>query len=456
MKQRTISKPFTLSGPGLHTGNKTTITFEPAPVGTGVVFIREDLPSKPRIHVDFPHIMGVTRGTTIGTREVHIHTVEHVLSALSGMGVDNVFVHINSTEPPVLDGSAKLYVEAIQKSGIVEQTEGEKEYLELKNKIEYVNGSTSIVAEPSDKLLEINYTIEYEYPSIGVQSFSLEVTPDNYRTLIAPARTFCLDYEVEALHSRGYGKGGDLSNTVVFGVDKVHTDLRFPDEPVRHKILDMIGDLFLLGRPLKARITARKSGHSHNINFLKKLVSETSNGRTLPSAVVASNGEERIKEESKMSQPQTQPEIKIGVPLNSVEIQKIIPHRYPFLMIDKVVIEEAAKRAVGYKAVSGNEPFFQGHFPGSPIMPGVLIVEALAQTSCVLFLSRPDLAGKLAYFMGIEKVKFRKPVLPGDYLELRVEVLKAKERFGKVKGEALVGGAVVTEAEFSFVLVDRQ
>jgi UDP-3-O-[3-hydroxymyristoyl] N-acetylglucosamine deacetylase/3-hydroxyacyl-[acyl-carrier-protein] dehydratase len=211
--------------------------------------------------------------------------------------------------------------------------------------------------------------------------------------------------------------------------------LRFEDELVRHKILDLIGDLYLLGISLKAKITAQKAGHMHNINFLKKIIDQDT----------------KTKEEADMFSVN----VKIGKPLGISEIQKIIPHRYPFLFIDKVVITEEEKKAVGYKAVSGNEEFFQGHFPGNPIMPGVLVIEAMAQTSCVLYLSRPNLADKVAYFMSIENAKFRKPVLPGDYLELRIEIMKARERFGKVKGKAYVAGNLVAEAEFSFVTVDK-
>lgn len=435
MNQNTILQSFSLSGPGLHTGKKTKITFKPALDNTGVVFVRDDLAGRPEIHVEFAKVLGVTRGTTIGTEEVHAHTVEHILSALSAMGVDNVFVHLNASEPPVMDGSAKPYADAIKAVGLSPQS-APKNYFAVSRRVEYSSGGTTIIAEPSDGF-EIDCSIEYDHPMIGSQRFSVAVTPEKYMAEIAAARTFCLDYEIEAIHARGYGKGGDLTNTVVFSMDKVHADgsLRFSDEPVRHKLLDLIGDLALLGRPLKAKITAVRSGHLHNINFLKKIVSEHSIQKT----------------EGKMPLP----EIKVGETILSADIQKIIPHRYPFLMIDKVVVTESGKRAVGYKSVSGNEPFFQGHFPGNPIMPGVLIVEAMAQTSCVLFLSRPDISNKMAYFMGIDQAKFRKPVLPGDNLELRIEVLKAKERVGKVKGEAFVGDKLVTEAEFTFVLVDK-
>lgn len=435
MNQATISKSFALKGPGLHTGKNTKINFKPAPEGTGVVFVRDDLPGAPEIHVEFAKVLGVTRGTTIGTKEAHVHTVEHILSALSAMGVDNVFVHLTASEPPVLDGSSKPYAEAIMSAGIQPQS-APRNYFVVTKRVEYVSDGTTIVAEPSDDFI-LDCAIVYDHPLIGSQRFSSVVTPEKYLSDIAPARTFCLDYEIEAIHSKGYGKGGDFTNTVVFSMDKVHAHggQRFADEPVRHKMLDIIGDMGILGKAFKGKITSVKSGHLHNINFLKKLVAEHSENST----------------EEKMSQP----EIKIGELIGAVDIQKIIPHRYPFLMIDKVVVTEAAKRAVGYKSVSGNEPFFQGHFPGNPIMPGVLIVEALAQTSCVLFLSRPDLSGKVAYFMGIERAKFRKTVLPGDNLELKIEVLKAKERVGRVKGEAFVGAALVAEAEFTFIIVDK-
>lgn len=433
MNQKTIAKEFTLSGPGLHTGNHTRVTFRPAPENTGIIFVRDDLKSQPRIHLNPDCVLGVIRGTTIGTKEAHIHTVEHILATLSALGIDNVFVHMTNSEPPALDGSSKPYVNAILQVGAVDQS-APKDYFQVTEKIEYSAGDTKITAEPSDDF-EIDSTIIYNHPMITTQRYALKVTPERFAAEIAPARTFCFDYEIEALQNRGLGRGGDLSNTVIIGQDKFHAEggLRFADEFIRHKILDLIGDLYLLGRPIKAKITAVKTGHLHNINFVKKLIS----GR-------------------KTSMEEKMPiEIKVGEPLGAAQIQKIIPHRYPFLMIDKVVVTEAGKKATGYKAVSGNEPFFQGHFPGNPIMPGVLIIEALAQTSCILFLSRPDLLDKIAYFMSIEKAKFRKPVEPGDYLELKIEVLKAKERFGKVKGEAFVNGNIVTEAEFTFALVDK-
>lgn len=434
MYQKTISKEFSLSGPGLHTGNDTTITFKPAFENTGIVFVRDDLPDHPKIQVNFNNIAGLLRGTTLATSTVYVHTVEHVLATLSAFEIDNIYIHLTNSEPPALDGSSKLYAESIMKVGILQQS-SPKNYFELTQKVEYVNGDVSIIAEPSDKL-EIDFTIIYDHPIIKTQRYTTQLTPEIFLKEIAPARTFCFDYEIEAIKNKKLGRGGDLSNTIIIGLNKIHNKegLRFEDEFVRHKILDLIGDLYTLGRPLKAKITAVKSGHRHNINFLKKLVTQNTDSK-----------------EVRM----TNPEVKAGDILELSTIQKIIPHRYPFLMIDKVVINELQKKATGYKSVSGNEPFFQGHFPGNPIMPGVLIVEAMAQTAAVLFLCRPDLSDKIAYFMSIENVKFRKPVLPGDNLELKVEVLKAKERFGKVRGEAFVNKSLVTEAEFTFALVDK-
>ncbi len=432
VNQKTIAKEFTLSGPGLHTGNKTKIKFVPAPENTGTVFIREDLNSKPKIILDHKNVLGVIRGTTIGDKLVHIHTVEHILAAISAMEIDNICIHMDNTEPPALDGSSKPYIDEIIKAGIVEQSVP-KNYFNVSKRIEYTDGNTTITAEPSEKL-EIDCTIIYDHPMIKSQRFVSEITPEIFSETIAPARTFCFDYEIEALQNKGLGKGGALTNTIVICPDRYHIEggLRFDDECARHKVLDLVGDLYLLGMPVKAKITAVRSGHKHNINFVRKLI------------------EENLLPEEKMSV-----DIKVGEVLDLKKIQRIIPHRYPFLMIDKVIITDAEKKAMGYKAVSGNEPFFQGHFPGNPIMPGVLIVEALAQTSCVLFLSRPDLGDKIAFFMSIENAKFRRPVGPGDYLELKIEVLKAREKFGKVKGEAYVDGNLVTEAEFSFALVDK-
>ncbi|MFH1380343.1 MAG: UDP-3-O-acyl-N-acetylglucosamine deacetylase [bacterium] len=443
-KQTTISKSVTVSGIGLHTGNMTTVEFRPADQNTGIVFVRDDLPGKPTIPASINQVLGVIRGTTLGNGIATVHTVEHILAVCNGLQVDNCFIHLDSNEPPVGDGSAMPFVEAIEKAGIRE-LDAERKIFYIETMIRYQSGETIIEAKPINTgSLKISYTIVYDaHPVISRQQASFVITPDVFKREIAPARTFCFDYEIEALKRNNLVKGGSLDNAVVIGIDRIHCkgNLRFPDEFVRHKILDFIGDIFLLSCSFQADITAIKSGHGHNINFAKQAA---------PSLKQKSTGD---KEENVNTRTLKGIEGKL---LGLSEIQAIIPHRFPFLMIDRVKIIKELQTAVGYKYVSGNEQFFQGHFPGKPVMPGVLMIEAMAQTACVLFLSRPDLKNKLAFFMGIDKVKFRKPVEPGVVLELKVDVLRARERGGKVRGEAFVDGVLVSEAEIIFAIVDKE
>jgi UDP-3-O-[3-hydroxymyristoyl] N-acetylglucosamine deacetylase/3-hydroxyacyl-[acyl-carrier-protein] dehydratase len=443
-KQKTISKEVSFEGIGLHTGNMTKAVFKPAAVNTGIKFRRTDLPDSPAISATYHHVLGAIRGTTIGNDTVRVHTVEHILACCSSLGIDNMEICLTNNEPPIVDGSAKVFVEMILKAGIVEQ-EAEKKYFTLTKPFHYEAENVKISAYPADDF-QIDCTVKYNHPYLSEQKATVTITKDSFINEIAPARTFCFDYEIEALKKRGLGKGGDLTNAIVIGINEIHNPdktLRFKDEFVRHKILDLIGDLYLLGCPIKAHIVAERPGHNHNINFAKQLAE-----------FVKTN----IAEPNKIEEQKTMENVPlhVGKMMDINMIQQIIPHRYPFLLIDKVIIDESAKKARGYKCVSGNENFFQGHFPGQPIMPGVLIVESMAQTSCVLFLSRPDLKNKLAYFMAIDNVKFRKPVVPGDVLELRIEVLRAREKGGKIRGEAYVDNALVAEADFMFVIVDRE
>lgn len=446
-KQTTIEKETTIEGVGLHTGNKSKLVFKPAEKNTGIHFVRVDLPERPDIKADWSSLStGVAiRGTTIQQGNVQIHTIEHVLSTCFALGIDNLIIEINNNEPPIVDGSAKIIAQKLLEAGIKELDE-EKEYYTIKEPVTFTDGKTKITAYPSDKL-EIDCTIGFDHPFLSYQHASFEITREKYLNDIAPARTFCFDFEIEALQANGLAKGGSLENAIVIGPTGIYNKdpLRFEDEFVRHKILDLIGDMFLAGKPIKAKIVAEKPGHKNNINFIKQFVSK---------AVV-------VKDEAKLEETKVENETSAvenieGKILNSAQIQQIIPHRYPILMIDRIKLSADPKKATGYKAVSGNEPFFQGHFPGQPIMPGVLIVEAMAQTSCVMFLSRPSLRNCLAYFMGIDKVKFRKTVIPGDVLELKVEVIRDSGRKGKVRGEAFVDGKLAAEAEFMFIIVDRE
>ncbi|MDI6642136.1 MAG: UDP-3-O-acyl-N-acetylglucosamine deacetylase, partial [Elusimicrobiota bacterium] len=374
--QRTIKNEISASGIGLHTANLTKITFKPAPINSGIRFVRTDLKDKPEIIALYQNVLGVIRGTTIGlNKEIVVYTVEHLLSALFAFGIDNLIVELDNNEPPVFDGSAKRFVEMIKEAGIIEQ-EAEKKFIVLREPIKYFvadkTNTVEITAYPSAEF-KVDYSIVYEHPLVGKQQIGLTLTPENFETEISSARTFCFDYEIEALKKIGLAKGGGLENTIVIGVDRIYSTekLRYEDEFVRHKLLDLIGDLALLGRQIKAHIVVSRSGHKHNINFIKKIVNKISILNHEPCSNLQ-RGELGIE-----------------------EIKKIIPHREPFLLIDKVIIIEPEKSAIGYKHLTGLEDFFRGHFPGNPIMPGVLIIEALAQTACVLFLSRPDLSDKV-------------------------------------------------------------
>lgn len=438
-KQKTISKEISYSGKGLHTGNNVSIKLKPAAQNTGIIFIRTDLPEKPHIKADISNVLTTIRGTTVGLDEkTCVHTTEHLLAALFVFGIDNLFVEINSNEPPIADGSSMPFVKLIKKAGISELPADKKE-LAITAPVDYKNGDVSISAIPSDKL-HISCTVVYNHPLLKTHSLNIDITPETFEKEIAPARTYCFDYEIEALKNKGLAKGGSLENAVVISEKKIHSELRYEDEFVRHKILDLLGDISLVGASLKMDITAVKCGHKSNIEFAKMVAAHVN--------VPVPGSRDNLQKKTLWSLPSGQ--IK-----NIDDIKATIPHRDPFLFLDKVIIVTEEKRAVGIKNLTGSEPFFKGHFPEKPIMPGVLIVEALAQTACVLFLAKPELKNKLAYFMSINNIKFRKPVLPGNTLYLDIEVIKAKQKTGMAKGCAYVGGNPVAEAEFTFIVVDK-
>ncbi|MDR3256288.1 MAG: bifunctional UDP-3-O-[3-hydroxymyristoyl] N-acetylglucosamine deacetylase/3-hydroxyacyl-ACP dehydratase [Endomicrobium sp.] len=446
-KQTTISKEISIEGIGLHTGNKSIVNFKPAPnAGYGIKFIRTDFSEKPEIEALWSNAATglAIRGSVIEKNGARVYTVEHIMSACFALSIDNLIIEINNNEPPILDGSAKIFTETLLKGGIKE-FDVPKEYYVLKEPVHFESGKTKISAYPSDKL-EVECTIGFDHPFLKFQQMSLKnLNEDFYLNNIAPARTFCFDYEIESLQKNGLALGGSMDNAIVVSLDGIHNKepLRYKDEFVRHKILDLLGDIYLAGKPIKAKIVAEKPGHQNNISFVKEF---------LRKAIV-----EKDRTLDMDSSARSIESINTEKILSLEEVLNYIPHRYPFLMIDKVKINTAdSTRAVGYKCVSGNENFFQGHFPEAPIMPGVLIVEAMAQTSCVMFLSRPEMKGCLAYFMSIDKTKFRRPVKPGDVLELRVEVVKDSGRRGKMKGEAYVDGKLTTEAEFMFIVVDKE
>lgn len=433
-KQKTISKGFALKGKGLHTGEVTELNFLPAAAGSGITFIKENINPPVLIKADFNSIGDLDkfpRRTVIGSGDNYIQTIEHLMAALSILGIDNLQINIKGNEIPGLDGSAKEFVEKIKEVGIKEQ-DAARDILTIKEPLWIEEGDSSIVLLPAGRL-RISYGLDYSNPKIG-SGFSDITLDEGSLDKIYEARTFCLKDEVDSLLKIGLGKGADYKNTLVVSEEGVvDNELRFPDELIKHKMLDLIGDLYLAG-PLKAHIVAVKSGHSLNIKLLEKL-------RRYKQQVKGAGVQSRSGYIPKKSE------------LNIEEIMKILPHRYPFLLVDRVVELEKGKRAVGIKNVSINEYFFQGHFPQKPVMPGVLLVEAMAQVGGVLMLACPEHRGKLAYFMAAEKVKFRKTVLPGDQLVMEVWTKKIRGRTGKVAAKTKVAGKVVAEAELMFSLV---
>jgi len=428
-KQKTIAGQVSLSGIGIHTGNKVNITLKPAQASSGVTFIRTDIPGAPRIQANVQSFLAAkfSRRSSIGNNEVEVQTIEHLMAALSSLGIDNIDVGIDSNELPGMDGSAIKFVEALEQAGIVEQ-EQEKYIHVIKEPICIEDGTSSITVVPS-KEFKISYTLNYDHPLLEAQFLEICVNAESFKAEIAPARTFCLEIEASELQNQGLGLGANYENTLVVGkTGVIKNSLRFKDEFVRHKILDLIGDLCLAACPIRGHVIALKSGHSLNLKIAQKIY------------------EQKIKAQGANTME--------GV-LDVNEIMKIIPHREPFLFVDRVTYLEKGKRAVGVKNVTINDYFFRGHFPGRPVMPGVIIVEAMAQVGGVMMLASEENRGKLAFFLSINNVKFRKPVVPGDQLVLEVEAIKVKSKTGQVRGRALVDGKVVAEADFVCALVSN-
>jgi UDP-3-O-[3-hydroxymyristoyl] N-acetylglucosamine deacetylase / 3-hydroxyacyl-[acyl-carrier-protein] dehydratase len=431
-KQRTLASPSSLTGTSLHTGEQVTLTIHPAPVGHGFKFRRKDLPDEPLIDAHISHVRTVERATTLVEGNAKIHTVEHVLSALTGMGVDNALIEMDANEPPIGDGSAKAYVETIRQAGIVEQ-EAPRIVFEPTEPIHIETKDGSLLTIIPDEKFRISCT-QVGPEGRFTQFLSAEITPEYYETEIANARTFVFYEDVKPLMDKGLIRGGSLENAIVARGESVLSKepLRFPDEFVRHKILDIVGDLALSGRRLKGHIIAVKPGHGPNAELTRAMVKRfTEISAMAPKPIVAGAGA-----------------------LDINQIMSILPHRYPFLMVDRVVeLEET--RAVGVKSVTINEPYFQGHFPGHPVMPGVLQVEAMAQVASIIMMRRTANEGKVGYFMSADEVKFRKPVVPGDTLFIYVEMLSMKKRLGKAACKCLVNGEVTSEGVLLFGIVDK-
>jgi len=447
MKQKTISRSAHCSGIGIHTGEKARLTFKPAEVDTGIQFVRTDIAGKPHIPANIDYVKTINRATVLGNGEYNVRTVEHVLAAVSGLGIDNLLIEVDGVEVPAADGSSSIFVRLLEEAGIVEQ-DAPRRVAVLTEPYNYEEDGIQFLLLPNDTL-KISFHIEYPNPIVGCQFDSLEINADTFREHIAEARTFAFFEDVEQLKKEGLIKGGSLENAVVIDGDKFLNSepLRSPKELVRHKILDLLGDLYLLGVPLQAHVISSKSGHPSNINLVRKL-RERLNSNEPPLKLMPTGAPAKeIPDQAATSE-------KTIMGIN--QILERMPHRYPFLMVDRILEFEAEKRVVGIKNVTINEPFFQGHFPGHPIMPGVLIVEAMGQAGGLLLLkSVPDPENKVVYFMSLDKIKFRKPVLPGDQLRMVLEMLRFRHRICKLKGFGYVGDDLVAEAEMTAMVVDK-
>lgn len=422
--QRTIKESVSYTGVSLHLGEKVKVTLEPASVNQGIVFIREDLPESPGIRAAGAKVVSNKRGTTIGEGEVKITTVEHILAALSGLGIDNVVIKMNGQEFPAGDGSALPWINLIQTAGIIDQ-DAPREFFEVKESFWIEDEDRRLVVLPNTQF-KITYTVDFPRSPLKSQFAEFIIDEETFVKEIAPSRTFGFTREVEHLKERGLIQGGSLDNAVVIDDKGVinKEGLRFSNEPVRHKILDLIGDLYLTGRSLKAHIIAVKAGHLLHVKLANEL-------------------EKFMEKEKKRSKT-----------LDIRDIESILPHRYPFLLVDRIT-DMGEKEIVGVKNFTINEPFFTGHFPGHPVVPAALIIEAMAQVAGVYLLNKSENQGKLAYFAGIDKARFRKPVLPGDKLITRVKILNLRKTTGRVEATSTVDGKPVAEARFLFSLVER-
>jgi UDP-3-O-[3-hydroxymyristoyl] N-acetylglucosamine deacetylase/3-hydroxyacyl-[acyl-carrier-protein] dehydratase len=458
--QHTLNESVTISGAGIHTGLSVTIHIKPAESNTGINFQRTDLPGKPIVKADVDNVIETNRSTTIEANGARIGTIEHLMAALTGMQIDNALIEINGEEVPILDGSSQVFIEQLSRNGIQKQ-DAEKIFYKIHHNISYNDDDKKVemVALPYDGY-RINTLIDFNSPILGTQHADLRDLK-NFKNEIAPSRTFCFFHELEQLIANDLIKGGDINNAIVV-VDKpvndeqvkriskvFHKDdvkvseagilnnltLRFPNEPARHKLLDVVGDLALVGYPFKAHIIANRPGHSSNIKFAKKI-------------------KEHIKKYKHRSEiPFYDPTIPPIIDIQ--EIEKILPHRYPFLMVDKI-IELSDTHVVAIKNVTYNEPYFQGHFPGNSVMPGVLLAEALAQAGGFIAIPRNSKEKYDTYFLKIENCKFKQKVVPGDTLILKMELLHPIRRgICEMKGTVYVGDKIVTEAILIAQIVKR-
>jgi UDP-3-O-[3-hydroxymyristoyl] N-acetylglucosamine deacetylase/3-hydroxyacyl-[acyl-carrier-protein] dehydratase len=425
-KQFTTARSTKIEGIGLHTGKPVVLEFHPSDENTGIFFRRIDLPGNPEIKASIDNVVSTNRGTVLKQGDAQVHTVEHVLAAIYGSGIDNLRVDLSSEEPPACDGSASVYFQHLQNAGLVEQADS-LDPVTLDHSFWMKTGDKFMAYLPSDKL-EITFTLDYNNGLLERQAIHIEIDSDSFKNRICRARTFGFEYEFDMLAKNNLARGGSLENAIVIGNDgKIQNPdgLRDSDEFVLHKILDFIGDFSLIGRRVKGHFIAEKTGHGFNVKFARALF-------------------------EKYCQIQQRKESDM---MYIEDIKAVLPHRYPFLLVDRILSIVPGESIIGIKNVTANEEFFNGHFPEKPVMPGVLIVEAMAQVAGVLFLSQPQNKGKVPFFCGIDKVRFRRPVVPGDRLEFSIKVLKVRGNTGKVEAEARVDGELVTGGELMFQLV---
>ncbi|HDR04582.1 MAG TPA: bifunctional UDP-3-O-[3-hydroxymyristoyl] N-acetylglucosamine deacetylase/3-hydroxyacyl-ACP dehydratase [Candidatus Marinimicrobia bacterium] len=463
--QHTIGKPVTVSGIGLHTGVRSSVTFHPAQQNSGIRFVRTDLPERVEIPANVDYVVDISRGTTLGLKGTRIHTVEHVLGAVSGLEIDNILIELTGPEPPVMDGSAKPFVDALLSASVVKQ-DAIRNVLVIDKTVTYdePGKGIDIHVTPSDRF-RITFMLDYpSYPTLGTQYYALYSLKEDFINEISSARTFSLLSEVESLKNMGLIKGGTLDNAIIFVDKKVESEnlahlkkifnitdkisvekygtlnnrqLRYANEPVRHKILDLIGDLTLLGMPIQGHVVAARSGHKANVEVVKTIRRLFEKQITQQLLSVENNEKKTIQ-------------------LDISAINRILPHRYPFLLVDRITMLQPGECVEGIKNITINEPYFMGHFPERPVMPGVLILEAMGQTGGILLLnsiSQPD--SKLIFFTGMESVKFRKTVSPGDQLILKLKLVKARLGTYKMEGTATVDGQLVAEAQLTAALVEK-